>query len=287
MTEKLVRDVRHAAWCCSQEDGRYAARRGRVGRLRRARLWIGSAPWTGSATTCGLAGSPWPSRSALSSCSASTCPADAGRRRRSSARSPRPSAARWRAGPARRWSTRSRCSAWSGPRRQAAAHRARPAHRPRGAGRQARPSCCASRLRHAGRVKLGGEVWTAGPTTRTTASSPARSVDVVQIKGATAYVLRVHRLGVLTTRASLEREGGDRDGCCSPGHVRAGPGLRRARAREDGPDRAAGARRHRGAVRQVQDHPARRAERRRRRSSTGSATSSTCASRSSPSRRSR
>jgi membrane protein implicated in regulation of membrane protease activity len=46
-----------------------------------------------------------------------------------------------------------------------------------------------------GRVKIGGEEWTAEPYDEDDRIEQGELVDVVQIKGATAYVLRVHRLG--------------------------------------------------------------------------------------------
>ena len=46
-----------------------------------------------------------------------------------------------------------------------------------------------------GRVKIGGEEWTAEPYDEDDRIEAGEVVDVVQIKGATAYVLRVHRLG--------------------------------------------------------------------------------------------
>ena len=46
-----------------------------------------------------------------------------------------------------------------------------------------------------GRVKIGGEEWTAEPYDEDDRIETGELVDVVQIKGATAYVLRVHRLG--------------------------------------------------------------------------------------------
>jgi membrane protein implicated in regulation of membrane protease activity len=45
-----------------------------------------------------------------------------------------------------------------------------------------------------GRVKIGGEEWTAEPYDEDDRIEAGAVVDVVQIKGATAYVLRVHRL---------------------------------------------------------------------------------------------
>jgi membrane protein implicated in regulation of membrane protease activity len=45
-----------------------------------------------------------------------------------------------------------------------------------------------------GRVKIGGEEWTAAPYDEDDSIEAGELVDVVQIKGATAYVLRVHRL---------------------------------------------------------------------------------------------
>ena len=45
-----------------------------------------------------------------------------------------------------------------------------------------------------GRVKIGGEEWTALPYDETERMQPGDIVDVVQIKGATAYVLRVEKL---------------------------------------------------------------------------------------------
>ena len=45
-----------------------------------------------------------------------------------------------------------------------------------------------------GRVKIGGEEWTAQPYDEDDTIEPGEIVDVVQIKGATAYVLRVHKL---------------------------------------------------------------------------------------------
>ena len=52
-------------------------------------------------------------------------------------------------------------------------------------------------LTHAvpGRVKIGGEEWTAVPYDEDDRIEAGEVVDVVQIKGATAYVLRTHRLG--------------------------------------------------------------------------------------------
>lgn len=46
-----------------------------------------------------------------------------------------------------------------------------------------------------GRVKIGGEEWTAEPYDEDDRIEAGELVDVVQIKGATAYVLRAHRLG--------------------------------------------------------------------------------------------
>ena len=46
-----------------------------------------------------------------------------------------------------------------------------------------------------GRVKIGGEEWTAEPYDEDDRIEEGAVVDVVQIKGATAYVLRVHQLG--------------------------------------------------------------------------------------------
>jgi len=45
-----------------------------------------------------------------------------------------------------------------------------------------------------GRVKIGGEEWTAAPYDEDDRIEAGAVVDVVQIKGATAYVLRTHRL---------------------------------------------------------------------------------------------
>ena len=45
-----------------------------------------------------------------------------------------------------------------------------------------------------GRVKIGGEEWTAEPYDEDDRIEVGETVDVVQIKGATAFVLRVHRL---------------------------------------------------------------------------------------------
>ncbi len=46
-----------------------------------------------------------------------------------------------------------------------------------------------------GRVKIGGEEWTAQPYDEDDRIEAGAAVDVVQIKGATAYVLRTHPLG--------------------------------------------------------------------------------------------
>ena len=46
-----------------------------------------------------------------------------------------------------------------------------------------------------GRVKIGGEVWTARPYDEDDLIEVGATVDVVSIKGATAYVLRTHQLG--------------------------------------------------------------------------------------------
>ena len=45
-----------------------------------------------------------------------------------------------------------------------------------------------------GRVKIGGEEWTAEPYDEDDRIEAGEVVDVVQIKGATAYVLRTHQL---------------------------------------------------------------------------------------------
>ena len=45
-----------------------------------------------------------------------------------------------------------------------------------------------------GRVKIGGEVWTARPYDEDDVIESGTAVDVVSIKGATAYVLRTHQL---------------------------------------------------------------------------------------------
>jgi membrane protein implicated in regulation of membrane protease activity len=46
-----------------------------------------------------------------------------------------------------------------------------------------------------GRVKIGGEEWTALPYDEDDRIEPGEVVDVVQIKGATAYVLRTQAIG--------------------------------------------------------------------------------------------
>jgi membrane protein implicated in regulation of membrane protease activity len=46
-----------------------------------------------------------------------------------------------------------------------------------------------------GRVKIGGEEWSALPYDEDDRIEPGTVVDVVEIKGATAYVLRVHQIG--------------------------------------------------------------------------------------------
>lgn len=46
----------------------------------------------------------------------------------------------------------------------------------------------------AGRIKLAGEVWTAAPYDDTIAIEPGETVEVLEIKGATAYVHPVPRL---------------------------------------------------------------------------------------------
>jgi membrane protein implicated in regulation of membrane protease activity len=52
-------------------------------------------------------------------------------------------------------------------------------------------------LSHAtpGRVKINGEIWTARPYDEDDQIEEGTAVDVVSIKGATAYVLRTHQLG--------------------------------------------------------------------------------------------
>ena len=45
-----------------------------------------------------------------------------------------------------------------------------------------------------GRVKIGGDVWTAKPYDEDDLIEAGATVDVVSIKGATAYVLRTHQL---------------------------------------------------------------------------------------------
>jgi len=46
-----------------------------------------------------------------------------------------------------------------------------------------------------GRVKIGGDVWTAKPYDEDDLIEAGAAVDVVSIKGAIAYVLRTHQLG--------------------------------------------------------------------------------------------
>ncbi len=46
-----------------------------------------------------------------------------------------------------------------------------------------------------GRVKIGGDVWTAKPYDEDDLIEVGAAVDVVSIKGAIAYVLRTHQLG--------------------------------------------------------------------------------------------
>ena len=46
----------------------------------------------------------------------------------------------------------------------------------------------------AGRIKLAGEFWTAAPYDDTMAIEPGETVEVLEIKGATAYVHPVPRL---------------------------------------------------------------------------------------------
>jgi membrane protein implicated in regulation of membrane protease activity len=48
---------------------------------------------------------------------------------------------------------------------------------------------------HPGRVKIGGEEWAALPYDEDDRIEAGETVDVVQIRGATAYVLRTHALG--------------------------------------------------------------------------------------------
>lgn len=45
-----------------------------------------------------------------------------------------------------------------------------------------------------GRIKIGGEIWTAAPYDDTLVITPGETVEVLQIKGATAYVHPVPRL---------------------------------------------------------------------------------------------
>jgi membrane protein implicated in regulation of membrane protease activity len=47
----------------------------------------------------------------------------------------------------------------------------------------------------AGRVKVGGEIWTASPYDDTISIEPGETVEVLEIKGATAYVHPVPKLG--------------------------------------------------------------------------------------------
>jgi membrane protein implicated in regulation of membrane protease activity len=46
----------------------------------------------------------------------------------------------------------------------------------------------------AGRIKLAGEIWTAAPYDETVVIEPGETVEVLEIKGATAYVHPVPRL---------------------------------------------------------------------------------------------
>ena len=46
-----------------------------------------------------------------------------------------------------------------------------------------------------GRIKLAGEFWTAAPYDDTVAIEPGETVEVLEIKGATAYVVEVPQLG--------------------------------------------------------------------------------------------
>ena len=45
-----------------------------------------------------------------------------------------------------------------------------------------------------GRIKLAGEIWSAAPYDESLTIEPGETVDVLQIKGATAYVHPTHRL---------------------------------------------------------------------------------------------
>ena len=47
----------------------------------------------------------------------------------------------------------------------------------------------------AGRIKIAGEIWTASPYDDTVDIEPGETVEVLEIKGATAYVHPVPRLG--------------------------------------------------------------------------------------------
>ena len=45
-----------------------------------------------------------------------------------------------------------------------------------------------------GRIKLAGEIWSAAPYDENVTIAPGETVEVLQIKGATAYVHPVPRL---------------------------------------------------------------------------------------------
>lgn len=47
---------------------------------------------------------------------------------------------------------------------------------------------------HGGQIRIGGELWTARPFDETETIAPGESVDIFEIRGATAYVHRIPRL---------------------------------------------------------------------------------------------
>ena len=85
---------------------------------------------------------------------------------------------------------------WSGPALAKRLHtRPRAPPRPRQAGRRAGPGHRADhRARRPAEIKLAGEIWSAQPYDETLTIEPGETVEVLEIRGATAYVHPVARL---------------------------------------------------------------------------------------------
>ena len=152
-------------------------------------------------------------------------------------------------------------------RRQAAAHRSRAWSSATTSWSAGRRSWSRRSPRRAARSRSPARSGPPARTTRTWSSAAAprsrSSRSAAPRRSCTRSPSSAADSGPPAPGVTTEQERGHRWGPLHSGAVRAGRAVRGRRAGQDGADRAAGARRDRGAVRQVQGDPARRAEHRR------------------------